>query len=691
MQDRFSLNSSARYVKGIGPKVYKLLNKLDIYTVEDLLYYFPLRHEDRSQFTCINKIKPGNVETIKGKVIATNLRRSRRRMAIFQAAVEDKTGVIYAIWFNQAYLKNTIKKNTELVLHGKIESSYRPLQITSPEYEIVQDEANSIHMGRIVPIYKLTKGLNQKRLRKIMYNIIKSVNKVEEFLPEDVLKRNKLINIYKALGQIHFPNNKNEYFKAKERLIFDEFFMLQILVAFKRMRILKKNKGISHKVKRDFFLKLQDLLNFQLTNSQKKVINQIVSDMCSSHPMNRLLQGDVGCGKTVVSMFASLLSLSNGYQVAFMVPTEILALQHYRKFKSLFSKLNFSVGLLISSLNPASNKKARDNIENGKVDLIIGTHSLIQEKVNFSKLGLVIIDEQHRFGVLQRAELRKKGSYPDVLLMTATPIPRTLTIALYGDMDISIIDSLPPGRKLADTYWISEDKKSQAHNFIKRQLEKGRQCYVVCPLVEDSSKADLKAATFIYEKFRKDIFKDFKVGLLHGRMKPEKRDKVLDGFLKNKIKILVTTLVIEVGVDIPNASVLMVENAERFGLSQLHQLRGRISRAGFKPYCILVSDTQTLDAEQRLETLVNTVDGFKIAEVDLKLRGPGEFVGTKQHGITEFKIAHLLRDIHILEKARREAFDIIKKHPFLKNKCYDKLKKRINSKYKKSDLKLIGA
>lgn len=691
MQQQLSLNSSAKYIKGVGPKIYRLLNKVQIFTVEDLLYYFPKRYEDRSNFTPINKLEPGTINTVRGEVVASNLRRSKRGMPIFQIAIRDNTATIYAIWFNQPYLKNSIKKGMDIILHGKVEKSYQLLQINSPEYEIVSDETDSVHMGRIVPIYQLTKGLSQKRLRRIIYNAIDLTSKVEEYLTEDIVERRNLISLSEALKEIHFPCDKKGFVKARNRLVFDEFFLLQIVVAVKRVNYMSEENGIKHQLDRKPFYKLKKLLDFNLTESQKNVINQIASDMCSSVPMNRLLQGDVGSGKTVVSIFTALLSLISGYQAAFMVPTEILAIQHYKKLNAIFSKLGYEVEILIGSLKSKKTQEVKERIKKGKVDIVIGTHALIQGEVEFAKLSLVIIDEEHRFGVLQRSKLRQKGKNPDVLIMTATPIPRTLTMTLYGDMDISVIEGLPPGRKLAKTYWVNSSKKQKVYKFIKRKMKEGRQCYVVYPLIEESEKMDLKSATQMYEKFKDKIFDDFEVGLLHGKMNPDKRDRVLKGFMENNIDLLVTTTVIEVGMDIPNASILMVENAERFGLSQLHQLRGRISRAGYQPYCILVSDAKNDSAKERLESLVNTVDGFQIAESDLKLRGPGEFVGTKQHGLPEFKIADLLKDTNLLKVARKEAFRVIKNSPNLKKEKFKKIKKKVNSKYKKQDLDLIGA
>lgn len=690
MQQQLSLNSSAKYIKGVGPKIYHLLNRLDIYTVEDLLYYFPVRYEDRSDFTPISKLEPETTDTIRGEVVAVNLRRTKSGMPIFQIAIRDETATIYAIWFNQPYLKRSIKKGMNLILHGKIEKSYQLLQVNSPKYEIVRDETDPIHMGRIVPIYQLTKGLTQKRLRRIVYNALDLVSEIEEYLPQNIMEKRKLISLSKAIKEIHFPPAQKWFMKARKRLVFDEFFLLQIVVAVRRINYMSTESGIKHQLDRDPFYKLEELLNFKLTGSQKNVINQIASDMCSSTPMNRLLQGDVGSGKTVVSIFSALLSLISEYQVAFMVPTEILALQHYNKLNSIFSKLGYEVEILIGSLKSKKAKNIRERIRRKKVDIVIGTHALIQEKVEFADLGLVIIDEEHRFGVLQRSKLRNKGRNPDVLVMTATPIPRTLTMTLYGDMDVSVIEGLPPGRKLAKTYWVSDSKKQEVYKFIKKKMKQGRQCYVVYPLIEESEKMDLKSAIPMYEKFKNQIFRNFKVGLLHGRTKSKKRNKILTGFMENQIDLLVTTTVIEVGMDIPNASILVVENAERFGLSQLHQLRGRISRAGYQPYCILISDVKSSSVKERLESLVNTIDGFKIAESDLRLRGPGEFIGTKQHGLPEFKIADLLQDVQLLKKAREEAFKIIKISPNLKKEKFKGIKRKVNTKYKKKDLELIG-
>ncbi len=684
------LNISARFIKGVGPSRLSTLNKLGIKTIQDLLYCFPRRHEDRSRIKKIKEIRPGNFETIKAKVITFGDHMSKKGMNIFQVAVGDSTGVIHATWFNQPYMKDKFKIGQELILYGKVER-YNYLQMNNPEYEVLTGtEEDFVHIGRIVPVYPLTESLNQRWFRNIIkFTVDNYAGEISEILPFEIRKRNDLMILKEAVRNIHFPVSDLVLKKARQRIIFDEFLILLTGIALKRASIKIDLTGCSHKLEGDLIGRFKTNLPFEFTKSQSKVIKEIEDDMKSLEPMNRLLQGDVGSGKTIVALCALILTVQNGYQGALMVPTEILAEQHYRNIKALVESLGVKVMILSGDLKEEERRRKRHMIEIGEADIIIGTHALIQEGVNFKKLGLAVIDEQHKFGVMQRAMLKSKSQNPDILVMTATPIPRTLALTVYGDMDVSVIDELPPGRGGVKTVFFEEKNREKAYKIAEEEIKIGRQAYVVYPIIDESEKSDLRAAIKMHKELS-SRFPDLKIGLLHGRMKSKEKEAVMHDFKDQKINMLVSTIVIEVGVDISNASVMIIEHAERFGLSQLHQLRGRIGRGKHMSYCILVSQPKTDDAKQRISAMLNTQDGFKIAEFDLEIRGPGEFFGTKQHGLPELKIANIVRDRDALEAAKKEAFELVRKDRFLRSPENRLIRENLLKKFSREDLALAS-
>jgi len=667
------LDTSIQYVKGVGPKRAEVFARAGITTVEDLLYYFPFRYEDRTNFHHIAELTPGEEVVISGRIISAVVVPTRRKgFVLFQALVDDGTASVRAIWFNQPYLRDSIKKGKRIILFGSLSRGARgALELENPEFELVEEgeKLPSPHMGRIVPIYRRVGTMTSRTLRKIIYQLIQSLDEVEEVLPSSVLLKHRFLKRKEALSFIHFPpagwsvSSLNSFRSpAHHRLIFEEFFLLEAGLALRRRERLSRN-GIKFIIDEAVRKRAKEVLPFSLTNAQKRVLAEIASDMASPRPMRRLLQGDVGSGKTIVALLAMIIALENGYQAALMAPTEILAEQHYRTIGNLLLKTPYRVVLLTSGVKGEEREQVLSLIKDEERIIVIGTHALIEENVSFRRLGLVVIDEQHRFGVLQRTNIIGKGANPDVLVMTATPIPRSLALTIYGDLDLSVIDELPPGRKEVKTIIKTEENEKEVHEFLRRKMEEGRQVFVICPMIEERESSDLKAAKEEAERL-KGVFPEFVVGLLHGSMKSEEKEEVMRRFAKGEINLLVSTTVIEVGIDFPNVSVIVIEHAERFGLSQLHQLRGRVGRGEHPSYCILIpkppgSEEAKALARRRLLAFKRAKDGFAVAEEDLKLRGPGELLGLKQAGMPGLRLGDIVRDQGILELARKEAFSII--------------------------------
>jgi ATP-dependent DNA helicase RecG len=682
-------DTSVQYIKGVGPARARLLEKLNIRTLEEILYHFPRRYEDRKNLRKISDLRYGTHETTTGSVVSSRIITTpRKRMKIFEATVRDDSGLLVCKWFNQPYLKQYIKEGQDIVLSGAVKGGLNAsigLEMENPDFELIGQEDKFIHTSRIVPVYSATEGLRPKQLRTLLFNTINShINLLEDYMPEDILRRNALRSLQWAVKEAHFPEEvsgmdelNRRVSPAHRRIIFDEFFLLELGLALLKKRETIE-KGISFMEDRGLVERFMKGLPFELTDAQKRVIEQISSDMKRPVPMNRLVHGDVGCGKTVIALVSMLIAVDNGYQSCLMAPTELLAEQHYINIHKMADALGLKTVLLTSS----TKGRQLEDIACGDAQVIIGTHALIQEAVEFKALGLAVIDEQHRFGVVQRAEMRRKGHNPDILIMTATPIPRTLALTLYGDLDISVIDELPSGRRPIKTRVLFSSQKDEVYTLLEKELSKGRQAYIVYPLIEESEKVDLKSAIDGAEALRKK-FPDRRVGLVHGRIDRDERESVMESFKAGEIDILVATTVIEVGIDVPNASLMLIVHAERFGLAQLHQLRGRIGRGDYESYCLLLAyHPFSDDAKRRLKAMSATADGFKIAEEDLAIRGPGEFFGTRQSGIPDLKIADIIRDIDILEAARREAFELaeadpgLQKHPLLKEALDRKWKEK---------------
>lgn len=674
------LEKDVKYIKGVGPNRVKLLNKLGIFTLKDLITYYPRTYEDRSKPKNIAECIDGEEVLIEayatGRVSDVRLRGKTMQKLV----IRDETGVATAVWFNQSYLKNKFEQGKKYTFYGKINNTFGRITINSPVFD---EEGKTSNTGKIIPIYPLTFSLSQNTIRRIMENGIKEIeNKLEETLPEYILKEYHLEGINQATKNIHFPKEFKDFNIARNRLVFEELLTMQLALLELKNSYINEEKGIPFS--KD--VHMSDIINklpFQLTNAQRRVLEEIDNNMESEKPMNRLLQGDVGSGKTVIAMCSAYKAVKCGYQVAIMAPTAILATQHLENFKKIFDELDIRCELLISAMTKKKKTELLERLKNGEIDILIGTHALLQENVEFKNLGLVVTDEQHRFGVKQRTTIVEKGQNPDVLVMTATPIPRTLALILYGDLDISIIDELPPNRKKIDTFAVTKGMEDRINNFIKVQLKEGRQAYIVCPLVEENEELDLKSVEKLYERCKTEIFSEYKVEYIHGKMKAKDKDDIMMRFKNKEIDILISTTVIEVGVDVPNANIMVIEDAQRFGLAQLHQLRGRVGRGEYKSYCILKYEGKGETVRKRMKVMCDTNDGFIISEKDLELRGSGDFFGTMQHGLPEFKIANLFEDMNILKLAQEAAVRIIDNDPKLEKAENARLKTLIRDKFTK--------
>ena len=622
------LKKDVKYIKGVGPNRVKLLNKIGIFTLEDLISYYPRTYEDRSKPKTLYECQDGEEALIEAVALGrlTDVRLKGKTMQ--KLLINDGTLTATVTWFNQSYLKTKFEKGEKYRFYGKINKKFGKVEIMSPVFD---DPSKKSNTGRIIPIYPLTYSLSQNTLRKIIENGIEEVyGNLEETLPKYILDEYKLIGINKATKDIHFPEEFKDFNIARNRLVFEELLSVQLALLELKNNYMDERNGISFN--KDVYI--SDVINtlpFSLTNAQRRVLEEIEKDMEDTKPMNRLLQGDVGSGKTVVAMCAAYKAVKSGYQAAVMAPTAILATQHLENFKNILNNLDIRCELLISGITKKKKEEILNRLENGEIDILIGTHALLEDNVKFKNLGLVVTDEQHRFGVKQRSKFAEKGKNPDVLVMTATPIPRTLALILYGDLDISIIDELPPNRKKIDTFAVGKDMTDRVNEFIRKQIKEGRQAYIVCPLVEENEELDLKSVEKLYESYKKEIFPEFNVEYIHGKLKQKEKDKIMETFKKGEIDILISTTVIEVGVDVPNSNIMVIENAERFGLAQLHQLRGRVGRGEYKSYCILKYEGKGEVVRKRMKVMCDTNDGFIISEKDLELRGSGDFFGTMQH------------------------------------------------------------
>ncbi len=677
------LQEKVSTVKGVGPKKEQRLLKLNIETLEDLLYHFPRDYEDRRETKKVRDLEDGEKTTLELQVHPLKKRRAfGRGPSLLQLVGQDDTGRIVISFFNQPYLGQIISAGTKLRIYGEVKRGPRGLETTNPDF-ILLDEKQKNHWQEIVPLYPLTKDIRHKELVKLINNLLESLkaeqeNEIFENLPEDLINANKLCQRLMALEHIHFPKNAKGLKVAKYRLVYEEFFFLMITLNFKKTKV-REQQGIPLQGNREVKAFLQSL-PFEATKAQKTVIQEVVQDLKGSVPMSRLVQGDVGSGKTVVAMAALVVAVAGKTQGAMMAPTEILAKQHYETLSGFLNPLGISVGLLTGSLTPKNKKLMQQKVREGKIDVVVGTHAVIGDKVDFHNLSLVITDEQHRFGVRQRKTLSNKGNNPHVLVMSATPIPRTLAYILYGDLEVSVIDQMPKGRKPIETKTCPMEQRDRVYEQLKKELDKGRQAYVVCPLIDESETLDLNAAIDLQQQLSKNILKDYKIGLLHGKMSYIDKEQVMKKFTEGEIQVLVSTTVVEVGVDVPNTTVMVIENAERFGLAQLHQLRGRIGRGEHQSYCYLLHQQVKDHTRKRLEIMEKTNNGFLISEKDLEIRGPGELFGLRQHGIYNLKIANFFRHQKILKKVQQDVKALLHQDPKLQQEKNQKLRRIIDQK-----------
>ena len=670
------LSTPITYVKGVGPHRAEHLEAKGLATASDLLTYTPFRYEDRSNIKPLSALSPGEMATVIAEVHAVHNPRFRRRdLRILEVVFVDGSGArLVAKWFHATWQQKVFEPGTRVALYGKVDfDTYsRELGMLHPDFEVLREEDEegdeALHTGRIVPVYEAAGKVSTRTFRSILKRLLDHLPPLEDALPPAIREKLKLPDLTSAVREVHFPPPDSDLrvlnaFRspAQFRMIFEEFFWLETGMVLKR-RQARLEQGIAFELNDRVREQVKRMLPFKPTEAQKRVVRDIALDMAQPTPMSRLLQGDVGSGKTIVAAQAAVIAVENGYQAAMLAPTEILATQHYLNLKRIFGPLNYTIVPLFGSMTKKEKDVAKRAIAAGFANIAVGTHALIEEDVEFGRLGLAVVDEQHRFGVLQRKALKSKGVSPDVLVMTATPIPRTLALTIYGDLDVSIIDELPPGRRPIRTTHKTRDEVEQAYSFVKREVDAGRQAYIVYPIIEESETTAMKAAEKAYEELRSHVFPTLKVGLLHGKLKADEKDSVMESFKRGDVQVLVSTTVIEVGVDVPNATVMLIENAERFGLAQIHQLRGRVGRGAAQSYCILVTDKLGDAGRERIRTLVDSSDGFYIAEMDLRLRGPGEFLGTRQSGLPAFRIGNILRDRDVLELARREAVSFVD-HP----------------------------
>lgn len=684
------LDTEVQYLKGVGPANAKLFEKVGVRTVSDLLYHLPRRYEDRTNLPPIGSVRGGQYATIRGRVVGFEGKPTRGGKVVLKAAVSDSSGTITLVWFNQPWIRNKLSGyKGEIIAYGLVRESGWAYEIQGPEYELIDEESSSEGFAAIVPVYPSTDGLRQSTIRRAIGTALERFGRsLADALPRHLRQEYGLKPLGWSLKQIHQPDSLENTSAARYRLVFEEFLYLQISLEQRRLAT-KSEAGIAFAIdalrqgemagEAALWEDLAEMLHFELTGAQKRVIGEVWSDMRRPYPMNRLIQGDVGSGKTAVAAAAILAAVRCGYQCAMMAPTEILAEQHYMNLHRLFKPVGIEVGLFVGKASKSKKAEEATKARDAKTQVAVGTHALIQEGVEFKNLGLAVIDEQHRFGVLQRAALRRKGTNPDVLVMTATPIPRTLTMTMYGDMDVSVIDEMPPGRKPIKTHWKGLELRSRVYEQVRELCRLGRQVYFLCPMVAESEKLQAQAAEDLFYRLSEEVYPDLKVGLLHGQLKPKVKEDVMERFRLGEIQVLVATTVIEVGVDVPNASAMVIEDANRFGLAQLHQLRGRVGRGEHQSFCILLADAASEEARARLEVMVQTTDGFQIAERDLEIRGAGELLGTKQSGSPDLKLGDLVKDLKLLESARQAAQKLVATDPDLASPEHSLIREKIRS------------
>jgi len=676
------LDSPIMALRGVGDRQSERLERLGVHTIRDLIYLLPRRHDDYSQLKPINRLAYGEEVTIIAKVKSARGRRTRSGRHLFKVTLTDGTGYVDVTWFNQPYLANQIKPGRQIVISGDVDEYMGRLCFTAPEWELLEDQL--LHTGRLVPVYPLTKGLGAKWLRRLVKRTVDYWSRrMPDHLPASIMRKHDLMPLEEAIVQVHFPDTKANLEQARHRLAFDELFLLQIGL-LRHRREWRSEPGKPLPADAEVLKAFVETLPYELTNAQKRALEEIVGDVTTPKPMNRLLHGDVGSGKTVVATAAMVLTVAAGAQAALMAPTEILTEQHYQTVSDLLAQMEGeppTVRLLTGSVTGQEREAIYEALASGEVDIVIGTHALIQEAVTFDELALAVIDEQHRFGVEQRAALRQKGYNPHLLVMTATPIPRSLELTMWGHLDVSAIDEMPPGRQPVLTRWLKPTERERAYSFVRSQVEDGFQAFIICPLVEESEKIEAKAAVEEYERLQETIFPKLKLGLLHGRMSGDEKDAVMTAFADGELDILVATSVVEVGIDVPNATVMLVEGAERFGLAQLHQFRGRVGRSEHESYCLLIAGSTTDVARERLEALEATNDGFVLAEKDLEMRGPGEFLGARQSGFPDLKMASVT-DLELVKAARRSAREFFQEDPELSSPDHRLLARKVERFWK---------